>query len=277
MKGLPRRAAGWARASLRGAAGGADRLHDRWRAAPPGVAVLIYHRVGGGSDSAVDLPLDVFRRQLAHLAEHHRVISLDAAVRAIEAGEAADGVVITFDDGAADYAEHAAPALIETGLPSTLYLVTSAPDVGTLPWGVPSVSWAALRDLTATGLVDVQSHTHDHRVLHHADGATTADQLDRSIELIADRLGSAPQHFAYPKAVPGSRPARLEVAARFRSAALARHGRNAHLADLHVLRRTPISRQDDMDDFAAKAKGGRRLEGWARHQVASVRYRRATT
>ncbi len=44
-----------------------------------GVTVLIYHRVGGGSDSEVDLDVDAFRAQLEHLRDHHTVIDLDTA------------------------------------------------------------------------------------------------------------------------------------------------------------------------------------------------------
>ena len=52
---------------------------DRALKPAPGVTVLIYHRVGGGSDSEVDLDVDAFRAQLEHLREHHTVVSLDDA------------------------------------------------------------------------------------------------------------------------------------------------------------------------------------------------------
>lgn len=254
----------------------ADRLMPR---PPDGIVVLIYHRVGGGSDSAVDLPLDTFRRQVAHLAEHHRVLSLADAVDQLAAGSsaAAPGVVITFDDGAADFADIAAPALIEAGLPSTLYLVTSAPAAGHLPWGVPAVSWAALQALHATGLVGIESHTHDHRLLHRADTATAESQLQQSIDLIGEHLGAAPQHFAYPKAVPGNRAARTAVAQRFRSAAVAGHRVNTDARSLQRLGRVPLSRGDSFDTFVAKVAGGHRAEGLARHAVARARYWNATT
>jgi hypothetical protein len=40
---------------------------DRVMKPADGVTVLIYHRVGGGSDSEVDLDVDAFRAQLEHL------------------------------------------------------------------------------------------------------------------------------------------------------------------------------------------------------------------
>ncbi len=251
-------------------------LHHR-HPAGPGVTVLIYHRVGGGSDSSVDLPTDVFREQMRILAGTNEVLSLDAAADSLQRGEHAAGVVLTFDDGAADFCDVAVPILAELGLPATLYLVTSAPDAGRLPWGVPAVSWKALRDAQSTGLVSVQSHTHDHTLLHRTGSAEAARQLTMSVAAITDQLGHVPQHFAYPKAVAGNAAARAEVAARFRTAALAGHRVNRSAADLLRLGRVPITRADDLELFRAKADGGLRLEGLARDLYGHVRYRKVRT
>ena len=80
---------------------------DRVLKPAPGVTVLIYHRVGGGSGSEVDLDIDAFHTQLGHLRDHHNVISLDDAVALLDpppdspAGgpQHESSVVITFDDG----------------------------------------------------------------------------------------------------------------------------------------------------------------------------------
>ena len=263
--------------SVRSVARRGLRTLDRMMPTRDGLVVLIYHRVGGGTDSPVDLEIAAFREQMQHLSAHRSVLSLDAAVGALSGGERPQGVVITFDDGAADYCEHALPVMAALGLPSTLYLVTSAPDAGSLPWGPPAASWAALRDAAATGLVDIQSHTHDHRLLHHATPAEIADQLDRSIGAIEQHLGHRPQHFAYPKAVAGNRAAKAAVAERFRSAALAGHRVNRSARDLQRLGRVPVARGDDLDVFRRKVAGGLRAEGLARDLYGHWRYRRATT
>ena len=91
-----------------------------------GITILIYHRVSGGSDSAVDLDPDLFEQQLAHLAAHHDVITLDEAVHRLATADATNrpSVVITFDDGTADFTDVAVPALVRHGLPATLYAAT---------------------------------------------------------------------------------------------------------------------------------------------------------
>lgn len=264
---------------LRRAVKEASRLTDPVLARHHGVTILCYHRVGGGSDSDVDLPVELFRRQMAHLAEHHRVVTLDEAVDLLGGdGDTRSSVVITFDDGTPDLAEHAVPVLVEQGLPATLYVATSfVEDQQPFPWGAPPATWAQLRDAVASGHVAIGSHTHSHWLLDRLDRATIGADLDRSIELIETRLGSRPRHFAYPKAVPGSPVAEVAVRHRFTSAALARNrvNRPGH-TDLHRLWRTPVQRSDGMEIFLRKAAGGMRLEGELRALAATVKYRDAT-
>jgi peptidoglycan/xylan/chitin deacetylase (PgdA/CDA1 family) len=266
-------------------------LVDRVFPAPAGVAVLIYHRVGGGTSSAVDLDPASFEEQLAHLAAHHRVLTLDDALAQLAAPAARgprdeDGtndersaVVLTCDDGTADFCDVVVPALVRHGLPMTLYAATRFVDEGAeFPWGAPPASWTGLRDAVATGLVTVGSHTHSHVLLDRLDPTAVADELDRSVELIGEQLGAAPAHFAYPKAVPGSPAAEVAVRRRFRSAALAGGRVNRSGAtDAHRLWRTPVQRSDAAGEFAAKAGGGMRLEGELRALTARLRYRGETT
>jgi len=257
---------------------------DRVVQAPPGVTILIYHRVGGGSDSEVDLDVDAFRRQLEHLRDHHHVVPLDAVPALVDAGDAGDAggadrhVVITFDDGTDDFCDHVVPALVEYELPATLYAATQFIDEGIdFPWGAAPTTWAALRDAVATGLVTIGSHTHTHALLDRAAPADIGAELDRSIDLIAAQLGAPPAHFAYPKALPGSEAAEAEVRTRFSTAALARSRVNRPgRTDLHRLWRTPVQRSDGHDFFVAKAAGGLRLEGELRDLVAKAKYRGAT-
>ncbi len=244
-----------------------------------GVTVLIYHRVGGGSDSEVDLPVEQFESQLQHLAQHADVVSLDTAVADLAAGiDAGPRVVITIDDGTADFTDHAVPALARHGLPATLYVATKFIDEQVeFPWGAPPASWAALRDAASTGLVTIGSHTHSHWLMDRLEPSMIVDDLDRSIELITEHIGTAPTHFAYPKALPGSAVAEIEVRRRFASAALAASRVNTACAtDVHRLWRTPVQRSDGPRYFQAKASGGMRLEGQLRALSAKVKYRRST-
>jgi peptidoglycan/xylan/chitin deacetylase (PgdA/CDA1 family) len=256
--------------------------YDLVRPSGDGLAVLLYHRVGARTPVSVDLPRSLFADQLALLTERYQVLTLDEAAAQLAAGEPPRGkpaVAVTFDDGTADFLEEAVPVLEQHGVPATLYVATAfVEEQRPFPDDGRPATWAQLADAVATGLVTLGSHTHTHLLLDRADGATTAAELDRSVGLLADRVGVAARHFAYPKALPGSPAADAEVRRRFTTAAMA----GTHLnrwtgTDLHQLARTPIQVTDGMRWFARKADGGLRLEDQLRRRVNRSRYAEATT
>ena len=270
---------------------------DRVRPPATGVVVLIYHRVGGGSGTEVDLSPEAFDEQMAWLAASRRVVSLDAAVDLLDppAGRSTDSdsstepgtpgveppaddlVVVTFDDGTADLADVATPILERHGVPATVYLATQFVDQG-LPFpddGTP-LSWAAVRDMAATGLVTFGSHTHGHLLLDRLPPAQAADELDRSRTLIEHQVGAPARHFAYPKAVAPSPEVEPLVRERFRSAALGGNRPNPYGGtDVHRLTRTAVQVSDGNEYFVRKARGGMALEDSIRRAVNRVRYRAA--
>ena len=264
-------------AGVKTAAAGLDRL----RGVDRGVVVLIYHRVGARSGTQIDLPLDLFSRQMELLASEERVVSIDEALEALAAPEPPprDPVVITFDDGTADFADVVMPVLARHRLPVTLYVATDFLE-RSVPFphdGVP-LSWAALADAVSTGLVTVGSHTHSHALLDRLPAEEVGDELARSIELVRQRLGLAVDHFAYPKAVPGSEAAEAAVRRRFRSAALAGTRPNRYGGtDPHHLARSPVQVADGMRWFERKLAGGMGLEDGIRRVLNRGRYAGATT
>jgi peptidoglycan/xylan/chitin deacetylase (PgdA/CDA1 family) len=220
-----------------------------------GTTVLIYHRVGGGTPDERDLALSSFRAQLDLLAGH-RVVPLDVALDELAAGDDSGKVVLTFDDGFADVAEPAFPLLAARGLPFTLYLATAYVG-GRMHWEGSTASapgaaldWDQVRDLVDSGLCTLGNHTHS----HVPPARLTVGELDRCSAEIARRTGISPRHFAYPWGipVPGLEP---ELAARFRSAATGRLGRNHPATDPLRLTRVPVRQSDPLPFFAAKLTG----------------------
>jgi peptidoglycan/xylan/chitin deacetylase (PgdA/CDA1 family) len=250
-----------------------------------GVVVLAFHQVGAPRPSEVNLPTSLFEDQMAMVAEQADVIPLDQAVDELAAADAEATppdrrrVVITFDDGTADFVDHALPVLHRLGLPVTLYVATDFVESGRSFWDDGTVlSWGALRDaLTVDGLT-VGSHTNSHALLDRVGPAAAAAELDRSIELVGARLGVAAEHFAYPKALaPGSPFVEQEVRTRFRSAAVAGGRINRWGAtDPWRLARSPVQVSDGTAWFERKLRGGLWFEGVLRKQIDRRRYEKAT-
>jgi peptidoglycan/xylan/chitin deacetylase (PgdA/CDA1 family) len=267
---------GLARTAVKVTAAAADAVHRP----PPGLVVLIYHRVGRRTPIEVDLPLPLFTDQIAELAATRHVVSLvDGLARLADRSALRDAAVaITFDDGTADFADLALPVLVQHGVPVTLYVATDFIERGAAfpNEGVP-LTWTALSEALATGLVAVGSHTHTHSLLDRLPPGKIAAELDRSIELIGERTGATAAHFAYPKAVPGSPDADALVRTRFLSAALAGTRVNRAGADPYRLARSPVQYSDGMRWFRHKAAGGLGLEDTLRRLLNRGRYSAATT
>ena len=221
-----------------------------------GVAVLTYHRVGGGSPDERDVALDQFRRQLDVLADHD-VVGLDTACDRLGNADRRPCVVLTFDDGFADVHRNAWPLLRERALPFTLYLATAYLD-GVMQWDGSTareagraLTWDQVTEMSASGLCTLGNHTHTHAV----PDSLTVEEVDVCSRAIASRTGVTSRHFAYPW---GTVVPRMEepLRARFRSAATGLLGRNGPGADLMRLRRIPVRRSDPLEFFRAKLTGG---------------------
>jgi peptidoglycan/xylan/chitin deacetylase (PgdA/CDA1 family) len=253
---------------------------DRVAPPPRGITVLIYHQVGGPRPGVVNLPVALFRRQMEALAASGRVLSLDDAIAALNddherSWEPGDNpVVVTFDDGTADFATHAVPVLAEFGVPATLYVATRWIDEGLAFWDDgPALSWAALAEAKATGLITFASHTHGHLLADRSDPGVFASDIDRSLELLGEHLGVTATHFAYPKALAPSPAVDTVVRERFASAALAGCRANPVGTDPYRLARSPLQVGDAMKGFWRKANGGMRLEDTVRASIGKVRSR----
>ncbi len=245
-----------------------------------GTVVLAYHRVGQRTASPVDIDTASFRRQMAHLRAGSTVLALDELAAIAESSEGAGphGVVLTFDDGTADFVDEVLPVLVEYNLPATLYLATEPVDTrASYPAQGEPITWNGLREVISTGLVTIGAHTHTHRLLDRCTPSEAAEELDRSNQRIGAELGVQPNHFAYPKAVLARPDVEAEVIARYTTAAVAGTRPNTGRIDLHRLRRSPIQVADGWEGFRRKVAGGMRAEDDIRRVVNRFRYRSQLT
>jgi peptidoglycan/xylan/chitin deacetylase (PgdA/CDA1 family) len=128
-------------------------------------------------------------------------------------------VLITADDGFADFVENAMPALTERKLPSTLYVTTGALAGGVNESVLPPADMlraADLPGLEAAGM-EIGAHSHTHRQLDLLGETQLADDISRSRDLLADVLGHPIRSFAYPHGYWRAKVLRLVDAAGFDS------------------------------------------------------------
>ena len=129
-------------------------------------------------------------------------------------------VLITVDDGFADFAGNALPALAGRILPSTLYVTTGALADGPHDSVLPPAAMLRTTDLAgleAAG-VEIGAHSHTHRQLDLLPARDVAAELSSSGDLLAQALGHRVRSFAYPHSYWRARVRRLVGEAGFDSA-----------------------------------------------------------
>jgi peptidoglycan/xylan/chitin deacetylase (PgdA/CDA1 family) len=184
---------------------------------PGSVPVLMYHSIGGTDRLAVRP--EVFAEQMAYLH--------DNGFTPLPFGDrerpAVRPVVITFDDGYADFHEHALPVLQRFGFAATVFVTTGwVADAGRYAAGRPlgrMLTWRQAEEAAATG-VEIGAHGHSHAQLDQLGDTDLRAELYRSRELLQDRLGRPVQSMAYPYGYSSAR-VRREARARGYTAACA--------------------------------------------------------
>ena len=213
------------------------------------VPILLYHSISE-TPSALMRPFTVtpaaFRRQLEAVAESGAdVLSVSDLVARREAGTLPERpAAITFDDGFADFAEHALPALAERGLPATLYVTTGflAGGPGPLVRARPAdatLHWSQLRGIDADG-IEVGAHTHGHPHLDTLSREAARGEIVRSKELLEDELGHEVATFAYPNGYSSPAVRRLVRDAGFGSACAVRNTLSSAGDDRFALARLTV-------------------------------------
>ena len=169
-------------------------------------AVLTYHSLDD-SGSPISIEPASFAAHARWLASSAvRVVALETLVREVRGGDdAGDAVALTFDDGFANFGEHAAPLLAELGLPATVFVV-SAHAGRTNAWGgtpddgiptLPLLDGQALGRLSECGIA-LGGHTRTHARLDALSGAALEDEIAGGAEDMVAQLGRRPTAFAYP-------------------------------------------------------------------------------
>ncbi|MDX1931142.1 MAG: polysaccharide deacetylase family protein [Capsulimonadales bacterium] len=167
------------------------------------VPVIMYHDIVAekGRDSVwFDCSRKEFEEQIAFLEQEGATfLSLDQLHRHLTQGEEIppNSVVLTFDDNYQGFYDNAYPLLKEKGIPSAVFVHTNF--VGDKKGAHPKMDWETLRELDASGLVTIGSHT----LSHPEDMAKLPieeqeREMTESRAILESQLGHPVPYFAYP-------------------------------------------------------------------------------
>ncbi|WP_374568594.1 polysaccharide deacetylase family protein [Ideonella sp.] len=227
------------------------------------VPILCYHRFGAGGGK-MTVSAANFAAQLDWLGRNgYRVIRLADLVAYLkgEQGLPKRSVVITIDDGYESVYRVAYPLLRKHGYPATVFVYTDFIGAG------DALNWAQLQELSASGLVDIQSHSKSHRNLIER-GADETDELYRQSldtetrvprELLERRLAEPVKHYALPFGDANEAVLASLAKQNYTLAVTVNPGGNAFFAQPLMLHRTMIFGDHDLEAFKAKLETSRKF------------------
>lgn len=237
--------------------------------------VLMYHwfrrpgEVSRSRSPQLEITPELFAEQMAALAGWgFRTIGLGDWLRGTRPRDP-KSIVLTFDDGTADFWEHARPVLQRHGFGATLFVVTGHVG-GVSDWDLnlgeparPLMDWQQLRELQEQGF-EIGSHTDTHRPLTELDDAEAALQLSRSRATLTEKLGRAPQLLAYPRGFFAERHKRMAREAGYSGACAVILGWNdLWRGERFAIRRMTIKGDESMARFRLRLTLTRAV-GWRR-------------
>jgi peptidoglycan/xylan/chitin deacetylase (PgdA/CDA1 family) len=168
-------------------------------------------------------------------------------------------VVVTFDDGFADFAE-ASAILASHGIPSTLYVTTGAlrgrglrPPQMALP-PAPMLEWSQLAEL-ADNRVEIGAHTHTHPQLDTLRTPVVVEEIRRCKHLLEDELGHEIPSFAYPHGFHSARIRRAVEAAGYNSACAVMNALSSESDQVFSLARLTVCATTPPGQIAAWLEG----------------------
>jgi peptidoglycan/xylan/chitin deacetylase (PgdA/CDA1 family) len=232
--------------------------------------ILMYHSVSDEDESRSHAYFrtctspDVFAEQMACLnGEGYSPCGLAQALDYLRSGNRAamKPVVITFDDGYADFYREAFPVLHRYGFSATVFLPTAYIGDCPVPFkGKDCLTWSEVRELSNHGIA-FGSHTATHPQLRELSAAAINEEIVSSKNTIEERIGRSVDSFAYPFAFPqndadfrASLRESLESAG-YETGVCTIVGRGTCESDPFFLERLPVNSSDDARLFLAKLAG----------------------
>ncbi len=227
------------------------------------VPILCYHRIGMTANK-MTVSASNFAQQLDWLdANGFRVIRLQD-LAAFMAGKQAlprQSVVITFDDGYESYYRYAYPLLKKHAFPATVFLYTDF--VG----ASDALSWPQMREMVASGLIDIQPHSKTHaklteRFRDETDAAYQArigaeaklprEQIERQLKLDVN-------YYAYPYGAANDTVLEALQQNKYQLGVTVTPGGNAFHAQPYMLHRSMVFGSHTIEEFKAKLQTSRPL------------------
>lgn len=237
---------------------------------PPVVPILMYHQIAEPEETASRLavrPAD-FRAQLCYLKNAGFTTITASALASALAHDIRrlppQSIVLTFDDGYADFCTTALPVLREHAFTATVFITTAW--IGNCGSALGRMlSWSQVSEVAANAM-EIGAHSHTHPQLDHLPDKTLHAELRTSKYVLEDYLCSPVTGLAYPFGYSSTRVRRAVEASGYRYACAVKNTVSAK-PELFALPRLTVKRSTTLRAFGSIVQGRHLLLAFARERA----------
>lgn len=231
------------------------------------IPILLYHSITEETSTPSKLftvtPAH-FANHMAHLQAHNytvlTVAQLRAAINTPDYTWPERPVVLTFDDGFADFYTNAFPILGNYGFAATVHVTTGF--VGTTSrWQIsageaarPMLTWSQIRELQSYG-IECGAHTQHHLQLDILPRQRAYQEITLAKFILEQKLGQPVTSFAYPYGYYDSTVRDMVRVAGYRSACALKQAMSSSTDDALALARIQVQHNTEVETFARLLRG----------------------
>ena len=230
------------------------------------IPILMYHSISEQASAKFRrfaVAPKLFHEHMAYLhQQNYTPLTVTQLIQARTQGESSlpeRPIVLTFDDGFADFFTQALPVLQEFSFPATLYIVTACIG-GTSRWlqheGEADrliLSWEQIATISAAG-IECGGHTQTHPQLDTLSRAQARKEIVQCKRILEDRLGQKIESFAYPFGYHTATTQELVREAGYTSACAVKYEMSSQTDNPFSLARLIVSADTSVQGLAALLK-----------------------
>ena len=249
-------------------------------ASPRKVPILMYHSIAHTTNSKFQpfvVPVETFAEQMRYLHEQGYVSMSTTQYVHARTDEKVPlperSVVITFDDGFADFLIHALPVLQRYHFTATLYITTAFLG-GTSRWlcregeaDRPMLTWGQVKEVQRAG-IECGGHTLHHPQLDLLPITAVHDEVNGCKRVLEEQLGQEVKSFAYPFGYYTSQVRRIVQEVGYSSACAVKHAMSSWSSDPLSLARLMVKPGISLEGFERLLTGTglSPVEAWYLHR-----------
>lgn len=202
--------------------------------------ILMYHSIDYTSDesSRMFVSPDIFTKQMKYLHDkRYNVVSLQEAVSYIKERKRPPKhtVAITLDDGYKNNYKYVYPVLKKYNIPATIFVATD------LIGNDPFLDWEEIKDMSSSGIVNIESHTKSHKWLTSLGAKDLKEEMAGSKKIIEEALRKKVSYVCYPMGGYNERVKRAAKDAGYEAGFATKPKRISSNYDLYEIKRIRIS------------------------------------